>query len=82
MTSEDFGALEQELLALGDRERTLEETMLALRRRSRQSGLAKNFEDSDEAWSIHEELKIELADVKLKITAIEIRLYSSRRLRN
>lgn len=75
----DLDALEQQLLALGRKERQLEETIRELPAKSRAAALQGNFKRAEHLWEIYEESRTTLRDLQKEITALEVRYYRLRR---
>lgn len=79
MTGEDFNVLENKLRVFGKKELALEEALRTLRKKSRQEGLAGNFDASDKAWALFERARDDLVQLQKQILEVDKRLYGSRR---
>lgn len=78
MTSDNRATIEQELQALGARELELETLLQELRLRSRHAGRSGQQDVADQAWTLFETFRSELAQLQLKIRGLEARVYSSK----
>ncbi|MBS0232532.1 MAG: hypothetical protein JSR99_03490 [Proteobacteria bacterium] len=79
MPSHDLDELEVDLRDLGRMELALEENIRILFARGRELVSSGQMERSEEVWRRHDESRTALRELKIRIYAVEDRLYRLRR---